>query len=118
MLVVLTARKALRQVQYERRQERGGGNVIPEADVAPADAGPGAGLDAIIGREPSPEFAAQVADECGRLLDLLDDEELRTIAVLKMDGHTNTEIAGKLGCLKRTVQRKLQVIRGLWQDVA
>jgi DNA-directed RNA polymerase specialized sigma24 family protein len=118
LLVVLTARKALRQVQHERRHKRGGGKVVPEADLSPADAGRDAGLDAIIGREPSPEFAAQVADECRRLLDLLDDDELRTIARGKMEGYTNAEIAAQLGCLKRTVERKLRVIRGLWQDAS
>jgi DNA-directed RNA polymerase specialized sigma24 family protein len=113
LLVVLTARKALRQVQHERRKKRGGGKVVPEADLAPDDAA----LDRIIGREPSPEFAAQVADECRRLLDLFDDDQLRTIARWKMEGHTNAEIAAKLGCLERTVERKLRVIRGVWEEV-
>src|SRR6266446_6848736 len=35
VLVVLTARKALRLVQHERRQKRGGGNVLAEADLSP-----------------------------------------------------------------------------------
>jgi hypothetical protein len=118
VLVVLTARKALRLVQHERRQKRGGGHVVTEADLAPGSAEEGAALDRLIGREPSPEFAAQVADECGRLLDLLGDENLRGIAVWKMEGHTNGEIAGKLGCLERTVERKLRVIRGLWEEHA
>jgi hypothetical protein len=53
LLVVLTARKALRHVQYERRHKRGGGQVVAEADLAPVDAGPNAGLDAVIGRKPA-----------------------------------------------------------------
>jgi hypothetical protein len=52
------------------------------------------------------------------LLDLLDDDELRTIARGKMEGYTNAELAGQLGCLERTVERKLRVIRGLWQGVS
>jgi DNA-directed RNA polymerase specialized sigma24 family protein len=118
VLVVLTARKALRLVQHERRQKRGGGNVVAEADLAPGSAAEGTALDRLIGREPSPAFAAQVAEECGRLLDILGDGELRDIASWKMEGHTNGEIAGKLGCLERTVERKLRVIRGLWEERA
>jgi DNA-directed RNA polymerase specialized sigma24 family protein len=117
LLVLMTARKALRQVHHERRHKRGGGKVVPEADLTPTDAEYDTALDGIIGREPSPEFAAQVADECRFLLDQLDDE-LRTIARWKMEGHTNAEIADKLGCLERTVERKLRVIRGLWQDAS
>jgi hypothetical protein len=105
-------------VQHEKRQKRGGGNVVTEADLAPGSAEEGAALDRLIGREPSPEFAAQVAEECGRLLDILGDEDLRGIARWKMEGHTNGEIAGKLGCLERTVERKLRVIRGLWEEQA
>jgi DNA-directed RNA polymerase specialized sigma24 family protein len=118
LLVVLTARKALRLMQHERRHKRGGGHVVAEVDLSPGGPGEGAALDRVLGREPSPEFAAQVAEECGRLFELLDDDELRNIAHWKMEGYTNAEIAGKLDCLERTVKRKLRVIRGLWQDIA
>ncbi len=118
LLVVLTARKALRLIQQERRLKRGGGNVLAEADLAPEGPNEGAAFENLIGREPSPEFAAQVAEECCRLLDRLGDDELRSIARWKMEGHTNAEIAGKLGCLERTVERKLRVVRGLWEDVS
>jgi DNA-directed RNA polymerase specialized sigma24 family protein len=118
LLVVLTARKALRLVQYERRQKRGGGNVVAEADLAPGSAEEGAALDHVIGREPTPEFAAQVTEECRRLLEVLGDDELRSIARWKMEGYTNGDIADKLGCIERTVERKLRVIRGLWEGIA
>jgi hypothetical protein len=32
-----------------------------------------------------------------------------------MEGHTNREIVVKLGCLECTVERKLRVIRNLWE---
>jgi DNA-directed RNA polymerase specialized sigma24 family protein len=62
---------------------------------------------------PTPEFAALVADEFGRLLDGLDDA-LRRVAILRMEGHGNDEIAARLGCGRRTVERKLAVIRSSW----
>jgi len=71
--------------------------------------------DAVVGREPSPEFAAQVAEECNRMLDLLGDDTLRWIARWKMEGDTHAEVAVKLGCLERTVERKLRTIRDRWE---
>ena len=59
-------------------------------------------------------FAALVAEESRRLLECLPDEQLRTIALCKLEGHTNDEIAGKLGCVRLTVQRKLSLIRDIW----
>jgi DNA-directed RNA polymerase specialized sigma24 family protein len=55
-----------------------------------------------------------MADECRRLLDCLGDDELRAIALWKMEGYSNDEIAGKLDCTPRTVGRRLQFIRQIW----
>jgi DNA-directed RNA polymerase specialized sigma24 family protein len=72
-------------------------------------------LAGILGQEPSPEFAAQVAEECQRLLARLQDAELRAVAVWKMEGYTHEEIAAKLGCVPRTIDRKLATIRSIWK---
>jgi DNA-directed RNA polymerase specialized sigma24 family protein len=104
LLVVITARKAVDVRDYERRQKRGGGSA--RADF-PA-------LEEIISREPTPEFAAQVAEEYQALLQKLDDPSLRSIAVWKMEGYTTEQIAAQLQCVPRTVERKLQLIRQCW----
>jgi DNA-directed RNA polymerase specialized sigma24 family protein len=113
LLVLLTARKAYRLLQHERRLKRGGGAVRHTSALTEEE---GAGLAEVVGREPTPAFAAEVAEECRRLLDLLGDEELRGVAVAKMEGHTNQEIAARLGVVEKTVERKLRVIRGLWEQ--
>src|SRR5262249_34853872 len=69
----------------------------------------------LLTREPTPAEAAEMADECRRLLDLLDQPELRQIALWKVEGYTDEEIAAKLDCVPRTVRRKVQRIRLLWQ---
>jgi DNA-directed RNA polymerase specialized sigma24 family protein len=69
----------------------------------------------LLTREPTPEEAAEMADECRRLLDLLDQPELRQIALWKVEGYTDEEIAARLDCVPRTVRRKVQRIRLLWQ---
>jgi DNA-directed RNA polymerase specialized sigma24 family protein len=116
LLVTLTVRKAARLARDEQCLKRGGGAVLEEAALTDAAAGEmPTGLEAVIGREPTPEFAAQVAEECQRLLSVLGDDELRSIALGKMEGYTNSEIAARLECAPATVERRLQVIRRLWE---
>jgi DNA-directed RNA polymerase specialized sigma24 family protein len=111
LLVVITARKAALLKRDAGRQKRGGARAHEHAAPQKVDID----LEEVIGREPSPQFAAQVAEECQRLLGGLGDETLRSIAVARMEGHTNEEIAQGLNCTPRTVERKLALIRGLWE---
>ena len=53
-------------------------------------------------------------EECELLLGRLDDPALRTTALLKLEGYANEEIADRLGCTVRTVERKLARIRETW----
>jgi DNA-directed RNA polymerase specialized sigma24 family protein len=117
LLLVITARKAARQARDERRAKRGSGRVRAEVDLPSPDAeGEEGALALVIGLEPTPELSAQVAEEYSRLLDLLGDDTLRSIAVWQMEGHTVEEIAAKLDLSVRTVARKLVVIRDLWRE--
>ena len=108
LLVVITARKAFAQAGRERRLKRGGGRRGAEADRNPK------GLDLLAGPEPTPEFAAMVAEEFNRLLNALGDDGLREVAVSRMEGYTCDEIAERLGCARRTVARRLDLIRKTW----
>jgi DNA-directed RNA polymerase specialized sigma24 family protein len=116
LLVTITARKALHLSRDERSLKRGGGAVRDEAALINHDgsAAEDAAIDEMLGREPTPAFAAQVAEEYQRLLDSLGDADLRTIAVWKMEGYTTEEIAAKLRRAPRTVERKLDLIRRRW----
>ena len=69
----------------------------------------------LLSREPTPEEAAATADECRRLLDALEEPELRQVALWKVEGYTNEEIAARLDCVPRSVERKVRRIRLLWQ---
>jgi DNA-directed RNA polymerase specialized sigma24 family protein len=115
LLVALTERKAADQMRRARRLKRGGGRVRTGGDTADGgrDNEP-TGLDGIVGPEPTPEFAAEFAEEYRRLFEALRDEELRRIAVWKLEGHTVDEIAVQLGCARRTVARRLELIRTIW----
>ncbi|HEX8201974.1 MAG TPA: ECF-type sigma factor [Isosphaeraceae bacterium] len=113
LLVAITVRKAVNQIKHEHRRKRGGGRVVGE------DAREGADPDGdtwaqVLGREPDPSLAAMMVEECQRLLDGLRDDSLRRVALLKMEGYGNEEIARVQDCGLRTVERKLGVIRATW----
>jgi DNA-directed RNA polymerase specialized sigma24 family protein len=112
LLVVITARKALDLVNHERRLKRGGGDTRGESALLGPEGTPA--IEQVLGREPTPEFACRVAEECRRLLDCLGSEELRAVALWKMEGYTNAQIAAKLDCVSKTVERKLRLIRSIW----
>lgn len=117
LLLRMTARKVVDLKRGETRKRRGGGQVRGESVFGGADsAGDQAGLVGVIGDVPTPEFAAMMAEECRRLLELLDDADLEALAVAKMEGHTNDEIARRLRCSVRTVERRLRLIRKKWQQ--
>jgi DNA-directed RNA polymerase specialized sigma24 family protein len=114
LLVVLTERKAVDRLRAQRRRKRGGDRLLGESALDGAG-GEAAGIAQVRGPEPDPALAALMAEECRRLLGLLDGDDLRRVALLKMEGHSNEEVAAELGCALRTVERKLGVIRGLWE---
>jgi DNA-directed RNA polymerase specialized sigma24 family protein len=113
ILVTLTRRKAINQFQRGRWQKRDAARVASAAalDGAASDR---AFLDSLAGPEPSPDFAALVADEWRHRLESLRDDSLRRVALLRLEGFHNDEIAERLGCGRRTVARKLELIRRRW----
>ncbi len=113
LLVTITARKAYAQVKRQLRQKRGGGNERGESAFGGGEEGDG-GIEQVVGREPTPEFAAGVAEECERLLAALDEESLRKIALDKLEGYTNEEIAQRMDCSLSTVKRRLSRVREIW----
>src|SRR5437588_5015184 len=97
LLVAVTAHKVIDLLRHERRQKRGGGAVQEESAVSEASssAGQGSTIERLIDPEATPEFAAQMAEECRRLLASLPDAQLRCVAQWKMEGFTTDEIAAK-----------------------
>src|SRR5688500_2678579 len=95
LLAAFTLRKAARYLRDAGRLKRGGG----------AAAEPLSGvIEAVLAREPDPALAAEVTEECERLLAALNDPDLRRIALLRMDGHSVEEVAARLDVAPRTVK--------------
>lgn len=117
LLVVITARKAWDQLRREASKRQGGGAVQTEAAISPNESEfDGPALQQIIGDEPTPDFAVQVAEEYQCLLALLDDDSLREVVRLKFEAYTNEEIADRMDVSLRTIARKLESIRTLWRQ--
>ena len=115
LLATMTARKACQQIKRRTRPKRDvrrGGRSIHET----ACAGDESLTDELFSREPTPEDAAMFADDWQRLFQLLDDVTLQQVALWTLEGYSTVEIAEKLGRNKRTVERKLDSIREIWNE--
>lgn len=109
LLAAFTVRKAAHYIRDAGRQKRGGRASTDERIEV---------IEEILGREPDPKMAAEVAEECQRLMTALGDEKLRRVALLRMDGHSIDEVAEQIGWAPRSVKRKLQLIRSIWEREA
>lgn len=118
VLSVLTERRAIDQMRQQYAERRGGGEVHGESVFAglESDASPGVGLGGIADTEPTPKTAALAAEQFRLLLDALNDDELREIALAKMEGHSIEELTALLGMSRRTVERRLSLIRRIWEE--
>ena len=71
-------------------------------------------LDQIDTDGPTPAEAALLNEALEQRFQKLNDPGLRQIALWKLEGYTNPEIARELECTLRTVERKLERIRAYW----
>jgi DNA-directed RNA polymerase specialized sigma24 family protein len=90
LLATKTVSRAIDLIRRHRPEEVHGGQDITQ----------------LLTRDPTPEEA----DECQRLLDLLKEPDLRRTTLWKVEGYTNEEIAARLECVPRTVERKVRRI--------
>ena len=112
LLVAMSAYKSRDVIRHERRLKRGAGRVLDEAALTTGEEAV-ATMEEIVGSEPTPQFAAQVAEQCRRLLSQLVDAERQT-AEFKLMGYSNQEIATAMNCGLRTVERRLRAVRHIW----
>lgn len=117
ILLMLTDRKVTDHLRRHGSLKRGAGEVRGESALDHADNSvtSGRGIEQITDRDPTPEFAALFSEEVQIRMDELDDDELRQVALAKMRGESNEEIARARDCTTRTIERKLALIRKIWQ---
>lgn len=107
ILITIAVRKALNLVRDSNRKCRRPENRLIEGmHTQDRD---------ITDRAATPDAEVMVADSVQHLLNSLDSDELREIAISKMAGYTNREIAEALNRSIATIERRLQLIRLRWQ---
>ncbi len=115
LLVTITLRKARTAAKRQGREMR---DVGREQTIADHD-GPRSAywaLEQMDAAGPSPAEAAILNEALERRLEALADPELRRIALLRLGGYTNREIADGLDCTERSVERRLERIRSKWMS--
>jgi DNA-directed RNA polymerase specialized sigma24 family protein len=114
LLTTIVIRKASNRRRSEGQLKRGAGRVVVGSDLGAADPDGNDPLAGLASSDPTPEFAAELTDEIQRRFEELPDESLRVVALLRMEGYSNAEIASALDCSPRSVERKLELIRAVW----
>ena len=115
LLAKITRQRAIDLLRTERRQSRGSGTVRGDSVFPADDSGPGLGFGAVSDKALPAELEVMAEEETRKLLRALNDDELASIAVAKMDGFTNREIGDLLECSQSTVERSLRLIRKKWR---
>lgn len=107
LLVVICKRKIANQHAYQRRAKRN----VAKSQSIDNDANL---LHDLRSNEIRPEMLVEFNERLEELFSQLEKDVLKKVALAKIQGFTNEEIAGNLGCSLSTVERKLRVIRGIW----
>lgn len=118
LLIALTMRKTIDAIRLATRQKRGGGKTGNAPGLATLDRS----IDVLhsVAGGPQPEVAVELHELLQRLLENLrqmGDDRLENIVQLRIEGYSNQEIANKLGCVVRTVERKIRLIEDCWVKV-
>lgn len=114
MLVMITARKAISSARHLDRDKRGGNRVNGNSGLN------GGRIDQLAKYVESTDDPAKYVElemTCRELLAALPNDRYREIALMRLAGFTNQEIGVKLECSTRTIDRKLTIIREVWNDL-
>lgn len=109
-LAQITERRALNEIRRQTSQKAGGGQVLGESVFLNVNDTSPLGINGIPDKEPTPEYADQLGITVSEMLTGLNDQ-LRQIAILKMQGYTNQEISKEAKVSIATVERKLALLR-------
>lgn len=109
--VTITLRKAWKQGRWARPRGLPDRWEINETGILASD-GSQFRIDEVFEHVPVGDFDMA----CEELLDQLNDEPMRRIALFKLDGHTNREISEIEDCSLSTVERNLRLIRKTWTE--
>ncbi len=105
LLLRMSARKVIDKRRHDRRQRRGGDAAIHSLDQDQE------AIIEVIGDEPSPDMVLMMRESVEHLLCEIGVGSLRDLAVAKLEGYSNAELARRFECSERTIERRLHLIR-------
>jgi RNA polymerase sigma factor (sigma-70 family) len=118
LLVQITVRKARNAANRHRQGKRDVGREQNDAADHSCDDPVLSILDQIDSDVPTPAEAALLNEALELRFQRLKGPDLRQIALWKLEGYTNSEIAAQLDCTVRNVERKLERIRAYWETAS
>lgn len=104
LLLRMSARKLVDKRRHDQRQRRGGEvkiHAFGDDDII---------LEAI-SDDPSPELTLMMQESMEQFFSHLRVGQLQELAVAKLEGYSNAELAQRFGCSERTIERRLHLIR-------
>jgi len=105
LLLRMSARKVIDKRRRDRRQRRGG-----DVEIRSFGGDDETVIEAI-GDEPSPEMVLMMQESVEAFFSHLGVGQLQDLAVAKLEGNSNAELARRFGCSERTIERRLHLIR-------
>lgn len=114
LLITIVIRKTNRFKERAVAQKRGSGTVRGESIFENQQGESSAGLAGI----PDQPFSSVLMEHCGELLENLNDDTLKEIAVLRLQGYTVSEISKKMALARSTVKRKLALVKNEWHEIS
>ena len=115
-LLRVTANRVIDIKRKGMAEKRGGGRIRGESVFQGSDGEQKWTLDQHLSDDPTPEFLATLGEQQQRLMAALPEDRMRQIALWRMEGFSNEQIASKLDLTTRSVERKLKIIREIWSS--
>ncbi len=107
LLLRMSARKVIDKRRHDLRQRRGGGIEVHSLN----ESGDDETIIEAIGDEPSPEMVVMMQESVEQFFSHLGVGHLRDLAVARLEGYSNAELARRFECSERTIERRLHLIR-------
>ena len=113
LMLIITSQKISNRHRFDQQQKRDIRRTLSDSVFFGSEMSD----TPLTSREPTPEFVAEFNEICERLFTCLDAPGLREIVALKLEGFTDSEIAEKLDCSRRTLHRRMTMIRRQWKGL-
>ena len=110
LMLVITSQKISNRHRFDRQLRRDVSRTLTDS-VFCGNSDSISENQLAMSREPTPEFAAEFLETCESLFTGLNDPGLEQVVMLRLEGFTDTEIANRLNCSRRTIQRRMEIIR-------